>query len=322
MRRFKACAELGISIRTLQRWTKEAVIVKKDGRFGAARSAPANKLSEAEKKEVLRIANAEEYRSLPPSQIVPDLADRGIYVASESTFYRVLREADQQHHRERSRAPRKRSVSGHCATGPNQVWSWDITWLPGPVKGIFFYLYLILDIFSRRIVGWEVYDRESAEYASEVISRAAYSEKLKGAPLVLHSDNGSPMKGSSLLVTLSALGIEPSYSRPRVSNDNPYSESVFRTLKYRPVYPYQGFEDIDQARKWVYEFAGWYNEEHRHSGLNFVTPNQRHQRLDIEIMERRRSVYEAAKAEHPERWSGAIRSMICQKKSGSILLVE
>jgi transposase InsO family protein len=292
----------------LQRWTEEAE-VKKDGRLGATRSSPVNKLSEAEKEDILRIANKEEYRSMPPAQIVPDLADKGIYIASESTFYRVLRDAEQQHHRGRSREPQKRVVSGYYATGSNQVWSWDITWLPGPVKGLFFYLYLILDIFSRKIVGWEVYEEESAEYASEVVLRAALSEHLKGAPLVLHSDNGSPMKGSSLLTTLKNLGIEASYSRPRVSNDNPYSESLFHTLKYRPAYPYQGFADIEKSREWVHGFVGWYNEEHRHSGLNFVTPNQRHQGLDIEIMEHRKMVYEAAKAIHPERWSGDIRKL-------------
>ena len=160
----------------------------------------------------------------PPSQIVPDLADKGIYVASESTFYRVLREAGQCKHRGRSAAPKKRAVRGHCATGPDQVWSWDITWLPGAAKGLYLYLYLIIDIFSRKIVGWEVYDCESSENASGLILRSVISESPRGRPFVLHSDNGSPMKGSSLLTTLHNLGVEASHSRPGVSNDNPYSE--------------------------------------------------------------------------------------------------
>ena len=244
---------------------------------------------------------------------MPDLADDGIYIASESTFYRVLKESNQQHHRGRGRIPQKRTVSGHYAIKANQVWSWDITWLPGPAKGLFFYLYLIVDIFSRKITGWEIYDCESSKHASEVVLRAALSERLNGIPLILHSDNGSPMKGSSLLVTLNNLGIEPSYSRPQVSNDNPYSESLFRTLKYRPAYPYQGFSDIEKARDWVHQFVRWYNGEHRHSGLNFITPNQRHQGLDVEIMEKRQTVYEAAKSIHPERWSGNIRNMTLPK---------
>jgi putative transposase len=308
-RKREACKELGLNVRTLQRWTEAKGEVKGDGRFGASRPVPANKLREEEKAEVLRIVNEEKYRSMPPAQIVPDLADQGIYIASESTFYRVLRDAGQQHSRGRSQAPQKRTVSGHCATQPNQVWSWDITWLPGPVKGLYFYLYLILDIFSRKIVGWEVYERESAEYASELVLRAALLECLRGAPLVLHSDNGSPMKGSSLLITLNNLGIEASYSRPHVSNDNPYSESLFHTFKYRPAYPYQGFITIEKSREWVHQFTAWYNAEHRHSGLNFITPNQRHQGMGPEVMGRRKEVYEAAKAAHPERWSGWIRNL-------------
>ena len=256
----------------------------------------------------MQIVNSEAYSDKPPSQIVPALADKGVYMASESTIYRILREASQLRHRGRSAVPQKHDVSGHYATGPNQVWSWDITWLPGPVKGLFLYLYLILDVFSRKVVGWEIYDRESMEYSSEVVLRATLSERLQGKPLVLHSDNGSPMKGSSLLTTLSKLGIEPSFSRPGVSNDNPYSESLFRTLKYRPVYPYKGFADIEAARKWVYEFVIWYNKEHRHSGLNFITPDERHEGAGLEVMKRRRVVYEAARAKHPERWTKGIRN--------------
>jgi transposase InsO family protein len=308
-REWKACETLGISVRTLQRWIEGRSEVKRDGRKGAVHPKAANKLSEAERLEVLRLANTEEYRSMPPAQIVPDLADKGVYIASEATFYRVLRDAEQQRHRGRSKVPQKRTVSGYYASRANQVWSWDITWLPGAVKGFFYYLYLIVDIFSRKIVGWEVYETESAECASELVLRAALSERLGGAPLVLHSDNGSPMKGSSLLATLNNLGIEASYSRPRVSNDNPYSESLFHTLKYRPAFPYQGFTNIVKSRGWVNRFVIWYNEEHHHSGLNFVTPSQRHQGLDAQIMAQRKEVYEAAKAAHPERWSRDIRKM-------------
>jgi len=157
---------------------------------------------------VLEVCHRPEFSSLPPSQIVPRLADQGEYIASESTFYRVLREADEQHHRGRACAPqRHQAPTSHCAIGPRQVWSWDITYLAGPVRGLFFYLYLIVDIYSRKIVGWEVYEREAGEHAAEVVQRAVLAEGCVDTPLVLHADNGSPMKGATLRVTLQRLGI-------------------------------------------------------------------------------------------------------------------
>ena len=307
-RKDKACAELGISERTAQRWERDGEIAA-DKRPTTIRPEPGNKLGEAERETILATCHRPEYASLPPSQIVPRLADQGRYLGSESTFYRVLREADEQHHRGRSRAPREpKPLSTHCATGPRQVWTWDITWLPAAVKGMFFYLYVILDIYSRKVVGWEVYAEESAEHASVLVQRAVLREGCGHTPLVLHSDNGSPMKGATLLETLHKLGITPSYSRPRVSNDNPYSEAAFRTCKYRPEYPAEGFANLDEARQWVLAFVRWYNEEHRHSGIRFVTPAQRHRGEDEAILAQRRIVYEQAKARHPERWSGGIRN--------------
>ena len=232
-RRFQACAELRISERTARRWMVEGV-VRVDQRPGALRPTPRNKLSDQERQAVLDVCHSEEFASLPPSQIVPRLADQGRYLASESSFYRVLRAEGQQHHRGRAKSPVPRKPpASYRATGPCQVWTWDITWLPGPIAGMFFYLYLIVDIFSRKIVGWEVYGRESAEYASIVVRRAVWSENCLTSPLVLHADNGSPMKGATLKVTLEHLGVTASYSRPRVSNDNPFSEALFWTCKYR-----------------------------------------------------------------------------------------
>ncbi|CAK0775880.1 transposase [Gammaproteobacteria bacterium] len=223
----KGCAELGINVRTYRRWTEEEG-VKNDGRPEAIRPNPCNKLSEKERQQILETCHRSEFGSLPPSQIVPRLADEGSYLASESTFYRVLRAAGEQHHRGRSQAPQRRNApTSHCATAPCEVWSWDITYLPSPIRGQFYYLYLILDIYSRKIVGWEVYERESSEYAAEIVSRAVLAEGGLDTPLVLHSDNGSPMKGSTLRVTLERLGVTASYSRPRVSNDNPYSEAAW-----------------------------------------------------------------------------------------------
>lgn len=275
----------------------------------AIRPTPKNKLSEEEIQGILEVVNQPEFQSLPPSQIVPLLADQEIYIASESSFYRILKSNHMQNHRGRSKKPTIRPISTHCATGPNQVWMWDITWLPGPAKGIYYYLYLILDLYSRKITAWEIWLEESAENASTLVRRGVLKEqRLSSEPLVLHSDNGSPMKGASLLETLYTLGITPSRSRPRVSNDNPYAESIFRTCKYRPNYPLGGFDDLTQAREWVLTFVHWYNYEHRHSGLKFLTPHQRHSGMDLKIFENRRKVYEKAKATHPGRWSGAIRN--------------
>jgi putative transposase len=304
-----ACRELQLTQRTLQRWRSERS-PSEDQRPHAKRQLPSNRLSVSEQQQIMEVIHRPEFKSLPPSQIVPRLADQGTYIASESTFYRVMHNHKLQHHRGRSTRPISKPVTSHCATAPNQVWMWDITWLPGPVKGLFYYLYLILDLYSRKIVGWEIWNEESAEYASQLVRRAILTEQcaVRKDPLILHSDNGSPMKGATLLETLYSLGITPSRSRPRVSNDNPYAESIFRTCKYRPEYPAKGFESRDEAREWVLRFVRWYNTEHRHSGLKFLTPEQRHKGLAEQIFENRQQVYEAAKAKHPDRWSGDTRN--------------
>ena len=304
----RACKVLGIDVRSYQRWTRGGKL-KTDGRPNAERPEPKNKLSAAEREQVLATCHAPEYASLPPSQIVPRLADEGIYLASESTFYRVLRAADEQHHRGRSRTPRQPTLPpSHTAQGPCQVWSWDITWLPGPVRGLFFYLYLILDLYSRKVVGWEVYARESAAHSATLVRRAVLAEGCIDQPLVLHADNGGAQKGSTLLATLQALGINPSYSRARVSNDNAFSEAMFRTCKYRPDYPAGGFATLEAARQWVQGFVTWYNQVHRHSAIRFLTPHQRHSGEEHAILAQRQAVYAKARARHPERWRGALRN--------------
>jgi len=306
-RRERACQEVGLSIRTVQRWA-EAGELKADARPTAERPAPRNKLSAQERERIVVLCNEREFASLPPSQIVPKLADRGEYVASESSFYRVLKAAGQLHRRGRSRAPAKvKAPTTHVATGPNRVWSWDISWMPSRVRGRFWYLYLFEDIYSRKVVGWEVHERESAELACTLVSRAVMAEQCFRQPLVLHADNGSAMKSQTLRAKLEELGIAPSYSRPRVSNDNPFSESLFRTLKYCPAWPSQGFETLEQARTWVLEFVDWYNNRHCHSALKFVTPAQRHRGEDRQLLEQRSQLYEAARRRRPERWSGKTR---------------
>jgi transposase InsO family protein len=310
---YRSCRELGITERTYQRWTEDGG-VKADGRPGAVRQEPANKLSADERAEIMSVMTSDEYKSLPPSQVVPLLADKERYIASESTFYRVLHEHKMQHRRGRMQCAARKNATTHTATSPNQLWCWDITWLPGPAKGVYFYLYLILDVFSRKIVGWEVHNNESSEQASQLVRKAHLSEAVGIKPLVLHSDNGSPMKGSSLMATLDSLGIASSYSRPRVSNDNAFAESIFRTCKYRPGYPHKGFLALEEARSWVLEFVHWYNVRHCHSGIKFMTPSQRHNGEAKQIAAKRSVTYEAAKTRHPERWSGKTRDWSLPEK--------
>jgi putative transposase len=301
-----ACEIIGITTRTLQYWrlggvTDQRQIVKKE---------PPNRLSEQEREKILTVCNSEEFRDLPPKQIVPALADKGFFLASESSFYRILRQANQLHHRGRSAKPMtKERPEPYIAKGSNQVWSWDITYLSSNIRGQFYYLYMFMDIYSRKIVGWEVYANESAEQAADVLRKARFAETLPlNYELVLHSDNGGPMKGATMLATMQKIGVIPSFSRPSVSNDNPFSESLFKTLKYVPAYPTKPFESLDAARRWVASFCTWYNHSHRNSGLKFVTPAQRHEGKDIVILEQRKCVYEEAKIMHPERWSGRTRN--------------
>jgi transposase InsO family protein len=303
-----ACEVISLSERTLLRWKNDAAEGAGDRRPQRVQ-APKNKLSASERERLLAIANSAEFGHLPPSQIVPRLVDQGHYIASESTFYRVLKAEGQLAHRGAEQPPKPRGKPrALAATAPGQLFSWDITYLPTLVKGSYFYLYLFMDIFSRKIVGWQVYDVESADLAGEVMRDICARENIASGQMILHSDNGSPMKGATMLATLQALGVVPSYSRPAVSNDNPYSESLFKTMKYRPAYPKRPFGGLMAARQWVGAFVHWYNNEHRHSAISFVTPAQRHSRQDGALLEKRKAVYEAAKALRPDRWSGATRN--------------
>ena len=303
-----ACQELKITSRTYQRWTYGGQL-REDRRPEAVRPTPPNELSSEERQRVLNVCHDPEYASLSPGQIVPKLADQGVYIASESSFYRILHAADEQHHRGRSHKPRVSiAPKGYCATGANQVWSWDITYLPTLIRGMFFYLYMIVDVFSRKVVGWEVHGRETGFNAAMLVQKAILSEGCKLAPPVLHSDNGSPQKGFTLRAKLEALGITASYSRPRVSDDNPYSEALFRTVKYRPDYPYRGLETLDKARDWVHKFVRWYNHDHQHSAIRYVTPSQRHRGEESDILAARQRLYEKARSQNPARWSGKTRN--------------
>lgn len=298
----RACNEAGICLRTYRRWFKNGKI-QADQRPTAVRPAPTNKLTTQERMQILELCNSPQYSQLPPTQIVPDLLDKGVYIASESSFYRVLKEANQLHHRGRSRAPqRRKEPATHVATAPCQVWCWDITYCPTKVRGQFYYLYMFEDLYSRKIVGYEVYEAESGAHSAELLQRCLLREQCLHQPLVLHSDNGAPMKASTMKAKLEELGVLPSYSRPRVSNDNAYMESLFRVLKYREDWPSHGFASLEDAREWVEHFGCWYNTEHRHSKLNFVTPEQRHQGKDAALLASRKEVLELAKRSNPQRW--------------------
>ena len=290
---------LGLSPRTVQRWRNQ------DGgtdRRQGPHEAPPNKLTATERDQVLTIANAPEFRDLSPQQIVPRLADQGDYIASESTFYRVLRAQGQLTHRAPSRPATSRRPREHAATGPCQVWSWDITYLKSPIWGQFFYLYLILDVWSRKIAAAQVYTEESNEHAARLFVQTCRGLGFDPDGLVLHSDNDGPMKGATMLATLQKLGVVASFSRPRVSDDNPYSEALFRTLKYRPGFPSQPFANVQAAQRWVDGFVAWYNTEHLHSAIRFITPDDRHFGREAAILAQRRQVYEQARQRNPERW--------------------
>lgn len=306
-RQAQACTVLGLSPRTLQRWQAGETLAE-DLR-PLRQYTPPHALSEAERAEVLSMANSAEFADLPPSQIVPRLADRGIYLGCESTFYRILKAAQQLKHR-RSERPSQPHTKPKAlsATAPNQLYSWDITYLPTTIKGQFYYLYLFLDIFSRQIVGWQVFEEESSQYASELLRDIVRCEGLQSGQVTLHSDNGSPMKGATMLATLQQLGVMPSLSRPAVSNDNPFSEALFKTLKYRPQYPLKAFADLAVTRQWVADLVQWYNHEHRHSAIGFVTPGQRHAGLDEALLNQRKALYENARRQNPQRWSQNTRN--------------
>ena len=298
-----ACADVGIDIKTYHRWKIKSCDLRK-----GPITTPANKLTEGERQMIVTVSNSKEYCDLAPCQIVPKLADEGIYIAGESSFYRVLKDMKMLEHRGKARPKSSYRPLPLTATRPNTIYSWDITFLRASVTGTFYYLYLFLDIFSRKIVGAEVHEKESMEHSSALIEKICLNENVLRDQLVLHSDNGSSMKGITMLVMLQRLGIVPSFSRPHVSDDNPFSESLFKTLKYCPRYPSKPFESLTTARAWVAEFVEWYNNVHLHSAIKFVTPNDRHEGRDVEILEKRKIVYEEAKLKNPCRWSGPTRN--------------
>lgn len=296
VRLFVLCSYIGISERTIQRWNLTGV---DDGRKGAQKRV-VRKLSDEERAEIYRITCSDEYKDLNPHEIYNSLLDKGIYLASESSFYRILRENKAIIHRRETKEGISRKQPDELrATCKNQVWMWDITWLKTDVQGIYQYAYVIEDLFDRSIVGWSIYENESDEHAKALFE--AVTKKEKAYPQFVHSDNGNAMKGITLIAFYYRLGIVPSFSRPRVSDDNPFIESFFKTLKYTCGYP-KFFTSIDHSRKWFADFINWYNTAHMHSALQYVTPYQKRNGEHYMIFENRNQVLSEARKKNPERW--------------------
>jgi transposase InsO family protein len=288
-----------LSRRTVERWRINPAGDRRRG----PKTRPANKLSEEERQTVIAVCCSKEFVDKCPRQIVPILADRGTYIASEATFYRILKAKKLLEYRGPARSPTHQRPEELIANAPNQIWSWDITYLRTSVLGMFYYLYMAIDIYSRKIVAWDVAEYEGAGVASRMIRRACLIEGVQRHQLFIHSDNGGPMKAATMLATLRHLGVMPSFSRPNVSDDNAFSEALFKTLKYRPWYPDKPFVSVQAAKEWVKTFVEWYNREHLHSGINYVTPSDRHEGKNIFILEKRRAIYEFAKKQNPKRWT-------------------
>ncbi len=294
----KICEMIGKSSRTIKRWRK---CPRDDGRK-ENRFSTSNALTDEERDCVVETSCSDRFKDMKPEDIVATLAGEGEYIASENTFRRILKKMGLLKHRSDTKAPQREKPKELVATGPNQVWSWDITYCLTGIPGIYFFQYFIIDIWDRSIVGWAVHAVQSGQLASELIRETCERHGVIRGRLTIHQDNGSPMISEAFLAALEQCGIAPSYSRAGVCDDNPYSESLFKTEKYRPGYPLR-FASLEELREWTEKFVHWYNNVHLHSGIGFVTPMQRRNGEDVSILETRRRTYEAARLAHPERWS-------------------
>jgi putative transposase len=290
------CEIIGLSRRTVQNWRRNGL---RDRRKGSPR-AVAHRLSAVEEDFFFSVANSPRFADKTPEQIVATLAQEGEYIASASTLYRILRKRKELAHRRESRKPRKAFKPAYIpVSGPNQVWAWDITWLKTDVAGIFLFAYTVIDLFDRSIVGWTIETVESEEHAKMLFQRIM--RDLGVCPRIVHADNGNPMRGVTLAVFLDSLAVTRSYSRPRCSNDNAFLESWHKTLKYTVGYP-EYFTSLDNARHWYADFINWYNTEHLHSGIGYVTLLQRRNGAAALIFEKRNCTIRMARSRNPLRW--------------------
>lgn len=294
----RACQSLGVPRSNLYRARHKG---SQPEEAASSRPTPERALSQAEKEQVRQVLNSERFQDSAPRQVYATLLDEGSYLCSWRTMYRVLLENDEvRERRNQLRHPAYRKPE-LLATKPNELWSWDITKLKGPAKWTFYYLFIILDVYSRYVVGWLLANRESAALAEQLIAETCAKEGIAPSQLTIHADRGSSMRSKPVALLLADLGVTKTHSRPYTSTDNPYSESQFRTLKYRPGFP-ERFGSRADARAWVRAFIHWYNHEHRHSSLGLMTPATVHYGEAQSVQAQRQAVLQAAYTAHPERF--------------------
>jgi putative transposase len=293
-----ACAAVG---ETQARWYRRHRQSPLPERPEHVPAAQPRELTDVERKEVLRVLHEPDHVDEAPATVYAKLLDDGIYLASVSTMYRILRAADEVHERRRQGTHPTRQKPELLATGPKDVWSWDITKLLGPAKWTYYYLYVLIDIYSRYVPGWMLAHAENGRLAETFLADTFTKQHIRHGQLRVHSDNGGPMIAKPVAFLLADLGVTKSHSRPHVSNDNPYSESQFRTMKYRPEFP-ERFGSIEDAHTFCNWFFGWYNNEHRHSGIGYHTPADVHYGRAHLVQAGRAHVLNGAYGEHPERF--------------------
>jgi putative transposase len=293
----QACLALGVArVSAYRFWKRKESPVQPREPFKPDRS-----LSNAERDQVLAVLHSERFADIAPQEVYATLLDEGIYLCSVRTMYRILEENKEVRERRNQSAHVEYARPELLATQPNELWSWDITKLKGPVKWSYFQLYVIIDVFSRYVVGWMVADRESSELAKRLIFETIRKQEADPSHLTIHADRGSSMKSKCVALMLSDLGVTKTHSRPHVSNDNPFSESQFKTMKYRPEFPAR-FGSIEDARAFCVDFFNWYNTEHHHSGIALLTPEMVHYGTAEEVSRNRNVTLERAYKEHPERF--------------------
>jgi putative transposase len=292
----RAAAVLGVPRATLYRAQRPQPVAPP-----APRPAPPRTLTVTERQGVLDVLHRERFVDLAPKAVYASLLDEGVYLCSWRTMYRLLATAAEVRERRNQLRHPAYAKPELLATGPNQVWSWDITKLLGPVKWTYYYLYVILDIFSRYVVGWMVAERDSATLAERLFAATCEKQEIRPGQLTVHADRGTAMTAKSVALLLADLGVTRTHSRPQVSDDNPYSEAQFKTLKYHPTFP-ERFGSVQDARAFCQGFFAWYNIAHRHDALGLLTPEAVHYGRAEAILEQRRLVLAAAYAAHPERF--------------------
>jgi putative transposase len=295
------CAGISAACRALGMPRSSFYRARQPKRDPKPRPTPERALQPEEKEQVLQVLNSEPFQDSAPREVYATLLDQDIYLCSWRTMYRILSERQLVCERRNQLRHPPYSKPELLATAPNQLWSWDITKLRGPVKWTYYYLYVILDVYSRYVPGWLIAECESAHLAKQLIAETCAKQGIVPGQLTLHADRGSAMKSRSVALLLADLGVTKTHSRPYVSDDNPYSEAQFKTMKYRPAYP-ERFGSIQDARAWARPFFHWYNHEHHHSGLALLTPATVHYGQAQAVLERRQETLRAAYVAHPERF--------------------